>query len=58
MVGKTTALMRDIKEYLYFENLNITYNTDNVEGIEMSSIGVKELVASLRKAQSGIGFTK
>lgn len=50
--------MRDIKEYLYFENLNITYNTDNVEGIEMSSIGVKELVSSLRKAQSGIGFTK
>ena len=57
-VGRTVALMRDRKKHLYFENQNITYNADNVEGIEISSIGVKELESLLEKAQSGIGFIK
>lgn len=58
MVGRTGALMRDRIAFLYFENPRITYNVNNVEGIEISSIGVKELESLLRKAQAGVGFIK
>lgn len=58
MVDRTMALGRDSVDHLYFENPSITYNINNVEGVEMSSIGVKELESSLRKAQSRIGLIK
>ncbi len=58
MVGRELALGRDSTNYLYFENPSIIYNTDNVEGVELSSVGVKELESFLRKAQASMGFLK
>ena len=58
IIDKEQALVRGETGYLYFENPNITYNSDNVEGIEISSLGVKQLESLLRKAQSKIGFNK
>ena len=45
MVDRTEALKRGEARYLWFDNLNITYNPDNVEGIEIVSIGVKQVEA-------------
>lgn len=58
LVWRTTALVQGKAKFLHFEHPYIFYNVNNVEGIEISSIGVKELGTLLRKAQSGIGFTK
>lgn len=58
MVRRTTALVRDRVGFLHFEHPYIFYNANNVEGIEISSIGIKELEVFLRKAQSGLGFIK
>ncbi|MFC2025084.1 hypothetical protein ACFLTG_01535 [Chloroflexota bacterium] len=58
IIDKEKALIRGEINYLYFENPNITYNSDNVEGIEISSLGVKQLELLLRKAQSKTGFIK
>ena len=58
MIDRTMTLVRNSTDYLHFENPNITYNPDNVEGVEISSIGVKQLESFLRKAQTSIGFIK
>lgn len=58
MVGRTAALVRDRVGFLHFEEPNIFYNANNVEGIELSSIGIKELESLIRKAQTETGFIK
>jgi len=58
LVWRAMALVRGEIKFLHFENPHTFYNIDNVEGIGISSIGVEELETLLRKAQSGIGFTK
>lgn len=61
MVDKAFGLTRGEQGYLYFDNPNITYNPDNVLGIEFSTVGVKALEAiheTIRKAQTKIGYIK
>ena len=58
MVDRTNSLVRGRIRYLWFDNPSITYNADNVEGIEISSLGVTQLETLLRKAQSKTGFIK
>lgn len=61
MVDDTKALTRGKIRFLSFRNPQVVYNADNVEGIEMSSIGVNQLEAlnkALGKVQTKVGFIK
>ena len=58
MVERTLVLTRGDTGFLWFDNPNITYNPDNVLGIELTSIGVTELETILKKAQAKIGYVK
>lgn len=53
------AMTRGAAAYLWFPNPNITYNPDNVVGVEFRSIGAKELEEIITKTQpERIGFIK
>jgi len=56
IVHRMGALSRGENKHLYFENPHITYNPDNVVGIELSAIGAEELRKALERAQRRIGL--
>ena len=57
MVAKAMTRGRNI--LLYLENPGISYNPDNVVGVEFKTIEAKELEKEMRKAQKmAMGFLK
>lgn len=62
IIDRTEILSRSRSGLLWFDNPLVTYNPENVLGIELSTIGVKELEKLneiLRKAQTKkAGFIK
>ena len=58
VVDRTLILRRGQSGYLWFDNPNVVYNPDQVSGIEITSIGVKQLEAIIRKAQAKTGYVK
>lgn len=58
IVDRTLILRRGQTGYLWFDNPNVVYNPDQVSGIEITTIGVKELEAIIRKAQAKVGYVK
>ena len=58
VVDRTLILRRGQSGYLWFDNPNVVYNPDQVSGIEITSLGVKEREAIIRKAQAKVGYVK
>lgn len=56
IVDMEMALTRGGIRFLQFENPHVTYNADNVVGIEFSTIGTGELKDALERAQRKVGF--
>ncbi|HEY78129.1 MAG TPA: hypothetical protein G4O09_03345 [Dehalococcoidia bacterium] len=58
MVYRSNLLCREEKGLMYFDNPHITYNPDNVVGIEICSVGVSELKSAIEKAQRKAGLIR